>query len=121
MQRNLEILDIPVFMSLGCSASEQAQPQKVLISLKLNYEAYKTSETSDNIEDALCYASLAEMVEKICHEKSYHLIEHSCKQVYLRLKERYPNILFSVRFHKVAPPHRLLQGGTVYTLQDENL
>jgi dihydroneopterin aldolase len=118
MQRVLEVLDIPIYMSLGCSVQEQSQPQKVLVSLKFCCENYTTAEASDNIKDAICYVSTSELVEKICTDKSYHLIEHAGHQIFTILKERYPSCKVQVRFHKVQPPHRLLQGGTVYTVGD---
>jgi dihydroneopterin aldolase len=118
MRRNLEILDIPVYMSLGCSPNEQSQPQKVLVSVTLDYSLHLKSETSDNLEDALCYATIAERVEAVCLEKSYHLIEHACAQIFKQLKDFYPETKLKVRFLKVTPPHRLLHGGTVYTLED---
>lgn len=118
MKHFLEILDIPVYMSLGCSLSEQAQPQKVLISISFDYKNHLQAETSDNLKDAICYATVAETVERICHEKAYHLIEHASHQVFSKLKEQYPNTSIKLTFHKVQPPHRLLTSGTVYTIED---
>jgi dihydroneopterin aldolase len=119
MQRNLEILDIPVYMSLGCSLNEQSQPQKVLVSVTIDYSHHSKSESTDRLEDALCYATIAEQVEAVCLKKPYHLIEHATAQIFNHLKEFYPQTRLKVRFLKVSPPHRLLHGGTVYTIEDE--
>ncbi len=120
MKHQLEILDIPVYMSLGCSISEQAQPQKVLISVIFDNKNHLLAETSDSLKDAMCYATIAESIESICHEKSYHLIEHASHQIFSRLKEQYPNTAIKLKFHKVQPPHRLLTSGTVYVIEDSS-
>ena len=121
MNHTLQILDIPIHMSLGCSLEEQSQQQKVLVSVTFNYKNHTEAEKSDQLKDAICYATVAEYIESICQEKSYHLIEHASYQIYTKLKERYPNTPLKLKFHKVNPPHKLLVGGTVYTIGDETL
>lgn len=121
MKRHLKINQIPIFMSLGCSTSEQAQKQKVLVSLTMNFQNYAQAETSDQLEHSICYASIAEKIEAVCLEKSYHLIEHACFSIYTSLKRLYPNSKIKLEFHKVSPPHHLLENGTTYSIEDEDV
>lgn len=121
LKRYLDIKDIPVYVRLGCSVSELAQPQKILVTVRVSCLSYAKAEISDQLGDAVCYVKIAETVERISLEKPYHLIEHLCLRIFDSLKTEVVNAAISVTVHKVQPPHRLLSSGCRYTLSDGNI
>lgn len=118
VQRFLEIDEIPVYVRLGCSESEQGQPQKILVSVRLSCSSFSKAEESDHLDDAICYVKVAECVERICLEKPYHLIEHLGSRLFERLKSELNDVELLVTVYKVQPPHRLLSKGCRYTIGD---
>ena len=117
-RRILEIGDICLYVHLGCSESEQALPQKISVSVKMCCDQFRKAEETDFLDDAICYVKAAETVERIALQKSYHLIESLCSDVYKELKKTFSNTKMSVSVFKNQPPHRLLQSGCRYTVSD---
>lgn len=117
-RRILEVGDICLYVRLGCSESEQAQPQKINVSVKLCCDSFQKAEATDLLEDAICYVKAAEAIERVSLGRSYHLIETLCSEIYKDLKEKFCNTRMSVSIFKNHPPHRLLHSGCRYTISD---
>lgn len=115
----LEIPSIPVYMALGCTKEEQANPQKVEISLSFFLPSNISVLKSDLLSESINYVEVAELVEKIAKEKPYHMIEHLGHQIYLNLKSHFQQPL-KVKVHKCQPPHPLLQNGCNFIYGDDS-
>lgn len=81
----LEDLRIPV--RIGCLPEERSAPQIIIVNLHISFLETPKACTSDNIEDAICYADLAKQIQNYCDGKSFNLIEALGFQLYQFLKK----------------------------------
>ncbi len=73
---------------LGIYPEEKTKPQKILISLKINFDAKKAIAT-DDIEYTIDYDKIVLLLEKTCQEKSYNLIETLIAKIEKTLKKEF--------------------------------
>lgn len=113
---SLVINDIRLWVRLGCTQDEQAQPQMVRVDVNLSFKNMPQGCVSDNIEDTVCYAGVVEMVQSVALQKSYNLIEHLASTLHDALQQKI-NIcaVSSVSVCKVSPPVSLVHGGVTFT------
>lgn len=119
----LSIQDYQVYVSLGCSADEQALLQPVLLTCEISFSEEQNFESSDQLEDAIDYVQVCETLKKSARSKPYHLIEHlgstALKEVIQYLKSSHSNLHGTVKLKsvKLRPPVENLLGGVSWTCQ----
>lgn len=59
---------------LGCSEEERAFPQIVKIDIKLKLDLFKAAK-SDDLEDTINYMEVIELINKLCLEREWKLLE----------------------------------------------
>jgi len=70
----ISIEDLQVSTTIGAYHWEQALQQKLLVSLEMHYDEIKAAE-SDQLEDAIDYAQVAESIINFCSEHRCQLLE----------------------------------------------
>ena len=118
----LSVCDLRIWVSLGCSIEEQANPQLVAVDLHVDFTTPPQGLLTDSLDDTVCYRQLADRVKALCDptQRSFHLIEHMAWVIHQALaqslKERPETIAnLTVNVHKVAPPLPDVYGGTHFT------
>ncbi len=114
----LSILDLRLWIHLGCSDEEKKHPQPVNFNIELTFTNNLKAMLSDCLNDAVCYAKIAKNIEDYCKDKKFNLIEHLTKSVAQIIEESLDTkkqLISSVKLivHKINPPiPNLLRGVT---------
>lgn len=74
MLMNVQIETLSELVRLGCSEAERAFPQMVTFDIELVLEA-KRAVSSDSIKDTADYMGVVSLIEKLCKECSWKLLE----------------------------------------------
>jgi dihydroneopterin aldolase len=85
----IEIRDYPVFMKLGYRSEERYKSQNVLVSLKITVDDSADPGLTDNLEQALDYGQVTELIESILADQEYKLIETVVHLVGQRVMEKF--------------------------------
>ncbi len=64
-----------LWVSLGCSAEEKANPQPVDVNININFSKEPVGCRSDQLSDVCCYKIVTEQVVDSVKNKSFSLIE----------------------------------------------
>ena len=83
----LTLYDLTLNVVLGVFDFEKEAPQAVQINLTLDFLAMPLACESDQHQDAICYAGLAEHLQNFCHGKTFQMIEHLGLQLALKTQE----------------------------------
>ncbi|MCL2072991.1 MAG: dihydroneopterin aldolase [Marinilabiliaceae bacterium] len=101
----IELKDLEFFAFHGCYPEEQAHGNKFVVNIKIETDISLPAQT-DNIEDALDYVKIYDIVEKEMSQRS-HLLENVAFRIYSRLFEQFPQIINAdVKVSKLAPSVR---------------
>ena len=99
----IEIEDMEFYAYHGCFKEEQIVGNKFIVSLKLEADCTKASET-DNINDAVNYQQAYNIVAREV-AKTSHLLEHVCKHILEGLYAEMEGIdKATVKVRKMNPP-----------------
>lgn len=123
MNYELAIEALALEVKLGVPEAERAVPQTVLVAIQFQFVEPPVACFSDQIEDTLCYATLAKRLQTFCESKTFCLLETLGYQLYQYLKtdllsnmgKQKINIGLRVTKH---PPLNNLQQAYV-TIQDD--
>lgn len=118
-KQKLKIQDYALWVHLGVSEQEQFKPQRVHLSIEIEYLEDLRSCFNDSIEDTTCYDSLTQGVAHLLKDKKIRTIEYLAKIIYDYAK---PQILqknkLTLQIHKVHPPMPNILGGTHFIYGD---
>ncbi len=81
---SLNNLVIPIY--LGVIKEERKRQQKISITFKIFQQADKNFCYNDNSNEYICYAKLAEIIERFCQENEFKLLEYLCVQIHKLIK-----------------------------------
>jgi dihydroneopterin aldolase len=70
----ISIVDLEVFYCVGVTEEERAQPQRLLISVDLDYD-FSTASVSDRIEKTINYFEVAQELLRFGEARSWKLLE----------------------------------------------
>ncbi len=99
----IELEDMAFYAYHGCHKQEQEQGNRFLLSLRIEGD-FSTPAASDNIEDALNYQYVYQLIKKEMEQVS-HLLEHICKRILDALYHEFPQIQkASIKVSKMNPP-----------------
>ncbi len=82
----LSINDFKVSVNLGVSQKERARKQTVLLTILIDFAQIPAACRTDNIEDAVCYATLTNLLKKHLTKRSYQLVEALAADLYAQVK-----------------------------------
>jgi dihydroneopterin aldolase len=118
MNSRIEVSGFHARVSLGVSDEERAFPQEVEFGLKITFARIPDGARTDRIGDTLCYAELCDILEKIAHARSYHLIENLGLTAYEAIKKHAGSAAVEVTVHKLRPPIAQLRQGVRFVCGD---
>jgi 7,8-dihydroneopterin aldolase/epimerase/oxygenase len=70
----ITIVDLEVFLNVGVSDEERAQPQRVLLTVDMEYD-FSSAAASDRITKTIDYYAVAQELLKLGEGRSWRLIE----------------------------------------------
>jgi len=110
----LTLQTLRLWLSLGWTDAERAQKQPVDLDLTWCFSAAPSACETDNLEDTLCYHRCLEVIQTICQDRSFRLVEHLAATLADRLwkqassfasptvQARIQGLVITV--HKLKPP-----------------
>ena len=116
--RQLAINNLSLQVHLGCTAEERKTAQEVQATITISFSQPPTGETTDLLQDTICYAEACKLLRLCCAKREYNLVEKLAADFYMTLKERWPAHLFSLRVRKMKPPVENLLDGVDYFCGD---
>ena len=106
-------------VNLGVTEDERKTPQKISVSFKFYMKGIPKSCETDNIEDTVCYAEMAELVKQHCSKKDFKLLEYLCYFLYEEIRKKIdPEVKIWVGVEKCDPPIEGLVGSTSFEYTD---
>jgi len=115
LHSKLVLLPFTLPIHLGCEDWERANTQDVEFSISFGFQNPLKAESTDKIEDSICYAKVCEHVLKLTMHKHYKLIEKLAEDIRLSTALAFPNHdQLKVKVHKLSPPVKLLKNGVVF-------
>jgi dihydroneopterin aldolase len=108
--QKLIINDLTLPVSIGVHDWEKNQLQKLLFSVELTVDSTQAM-FSDNLEDALDYTTIVEIITKTAQLKHYQLVEHLCHTILENLFdfEQLKQATVSITKFHVAPNLKSIQ------------
>lgn len=89
----------------GVLAEEKAAPQKFIIDVRIETDKVIEAARTDNIENALNYVGVYEIINNIMMDKQYDLIETIAMKISTAVVEKYESIIsIDTKVTKVNPP-----------------
>lgn len=118
----LELQNFTLPVHLGCEDWERKVSQPVNFKISFGFGSPLKAETTDSLEDSVCYAKVCEKVSELTGSKHFKLIEKLAEDTRQSLAKNFPNHDFlKVSVHKLKPPVDLLTNGVVYSCGDLDL
>ena len=121
IKQTLKIQDYEVWTRLGCTVEEQKFVQPVHFSVEIEFHKNGDAVNTDRLKDAVDYVVLTKAIKQVAEQKAYHLIEHLCFDISLKLadvlKELWIQGTLKVHVHKIRVPVENLRGGVVFTCE----
>lgn len=115
----LHVRGLKLNVNLGWRNQERQEGQGVLLDIIIQFENSPLACTSDELEDTICYATLAQHIRNHIHNKHYRLIEHLTAEIYNLIKTVLsPTDKLRISLTKY-PKVDGLTGGVVFTYGDE--
>ncbi len=115
------ISDLQALVYLGCKPEEHKKKQLISISVELKFNKAPLGNTSDQLQDTVCYAQIVQSIKNYLKQKHFHLLEHLTFSLHKMLRStlaKNSNIaVLSITIRK-NPKIQNLQGGIFYTYSD---
>ena len=93
-RHTLKINKFEVWVALGCSAEERSQTQPVYFTLEIKFLKNLSGTETDQLNDAVDYVHLTDVVKTTAKKKPYQLIEHMNSEVF-------HSLVLILRQHKI--------------------
>ena len=110
----LHINNLSLFVHLGYSAEERSVLQEVQVSIEVGFPTWPLGETTDCLEDTLCYDEMCHLLRNYVKGRQFKLIEKMARECLSVLNTKYPFVLIRLTLHKKAPVEGL-EGGVKYS------
>jgi len=89
----------------GVLEEEKMTPQKFIVDVKIETDKVIEAAESDNIEDALNYVGVYEVIKNIMMNQQYDLIETIAMKISTEIVEKYETVIcVDTKVTKVNPP-----------------
>ncbi|WP_342147230.1 dihydroneopterin aldolase [Rickettsiella endosymbiont of Aleochara curtula] len=93
MNSQLILEKLNLLVKLGHTIEERSLPQWVAVQIKLGFDSLPPACINDQLNDTVCYAILADELQRFCDDHSFKLIEALAYQLYQFLKEKLSKIM----------------------------
>lgn len=120
-RHTLKINKLEVWVTLGCSSEERSQIQPVYFTLEVKFLKNLAGSQTDQLNDAVDYVHLTEVIKTAARQKPYQLIEHMNSEVFqslvksLKQHQIFAEVQLTVK--KVRVPVEGLTDGVEFTCQ----
>lgn len=119
----LSILDLRIWVHLGCSDQEKFNSQLVSLNIELYFKSLPEGAANDRLEDTVCYSDLVLNVKSFCQNRKFNLVENLTREIYKVVEESLKQHRSLVSFicvtgHKISPPVPDIHGGVTFTYCD---
>lgn len=112
---SLRVQDLSLWVRLGCSEPERAQPQEVRLSLEIQFRETPGACFNDELIETVCYAELSGRLKNHCETREFKTVEKMAMDCAERVQETIGLAHeFTIDVHKVRPPVPGLNGGVVF-------
>ena len=116
----LKISDIKLWVHLGVSKEEKHLKQPVSIDIKIDFTTIPEAINTDNINDAICYTKIVDLINKTIRLREFNLIEYLAMEIHKSInqeimKSNYKNSQIKVKVTKTKPPVDNIHGGVSFT------
>ena len=121
IRHTLKISKLEVWVALGCSNEERSQTQPVYFTLEIKFLKNLSGSETDQLNHAVDYVHLTDVIKTTAKQKPYQLIEHMNSEVFnsltLSLKQHqiFADVQLSVK--KIRVPVEGLTDGVEFTCQ----
>ncbi len=117
---NLIVSDLRAWVHLGCREEEKFHPHLVSIDIEFSFSAPPSALVTDKLEDTVCYAEATKVIQALCQNKRFNLIEHLTHDIHQGISKTLGDgasliSTIKVSLCKVSPPVPGIQGG-VYSV-----
>jgi FolB domain-containing protein len=118
MKSRLTINQLVLKLHIGVEELERLNTQEIECNLDLCFSNPPLACQSSNIQDAVCYADLVEVINEFCLGKEFILIEELCFSMHQHLKKHLPdNVKLKLQICK-RPPLDQIRGHCCFTIED---
>jgi dihydroneopterin aldolase len=119
IHQNMKVQDYEVWVHLGCTSDEQRFTQPVHFSVEIDFQKPMQAVNTDQLSDAIDYVTLTEIIKEVADHKFYHLVEHLCYDVTVKISDFLKGKLvrgqLKVHMHKIRVPVENLRNGVIFT------
>jgi len=119
IKQAMKVEDYEVWVHLGCTRDEQEFTQPVHFTVEIDFHQSLKAVNTDQLTDTVDYVVITNLIKQISHQKFYHLVEHLCYDVTLKLadflKEKHIQGNLVVHMRKIRVPVENLRSGVVFT------
>lgn len=121
IKQSMKVQDFEVWVHLGCTRDEQEFTQPVHFTVAIDFHQSLKAVNSDDLKDTVDYVVITNLIKQVAHQKFYHLVEHLCYDVTLKLadflKEKHIQGNLAVHMRKIRVPVENLRNGVVFTCE----
>lgn len=101
----LNLNDLEFMACHGVLAEEKVTPQKFVVDVKVETDLVTESALTDNIDDALNYVGIYELITQVMTKEQYDLIETIAMRISQEIVNNYEDVVsVDVKVTKVNPP-----------------
>ena len=100
----LNLNDMKFMAKHGVLAEEKVTAQKFIVDVRIETDQIVTAAATDQIDDALNYVGVYELVRDIMMNQQFDLIETIAAKIAQEIVAKYPIIAADVKVTKVNPP-----------------
>ena len=119
MQSLLEVKGLRVFLKIGCTEQERANPQPIDIDVTLKFSELVQGCVTDQLEDTVCYAKITQSIHDLSKNFECALIEKLAYEIFSRIRAQIPkNSFLKIAVTKVSPPLAAIQNGVRFEYGD---
>jgi dihydroneopterin aldolase len=115
---HLKIRQVDLQLNLGWRSKERAQEQGILLDIDIYFPTAPTACETDHLDNTVCYDQLIQTIREKLGDKSFRLIEHLARDIYLIVKTNLPDnaatTIHITKFPKVTG----LIGGVCFSYGD---
>ncbi len=99
----ISIVDLEVNCHVGVSEEERAQPQRLLITVVMDYD-FSSAAVSDRLTKTIDYFDVSQRLLKLGDGRNWRLIEKLCTEVADMVLDHYPALSVMVEVKKFSIP-----------------
>ncbi len=113
----LRIERLELWVRLGCTVGERERPQRVAVSVSVDFAGEPRACQSDALEHTVCAAALAAALRGVADSDEFSLIEHLAWRLHAAAAQLLTaGTCLELELEKLAPPIPGLTGGVSFSI-----